>query len=126
MGGMNERKKAAVSLLAAATIGLALTYVARTARARLRKPVAQAMTVFAPRERVEQFIETRERMLEVLPSRGHFGNIDYVEVRDAPAERGTEIVLSMLGLGKYEVRDILRRAKWILEAGEIPTGRRHA
>ena len=126
MGGMNERKKAAVSLLAAATIGLALTYVARTGRARLRKPIAQAMTVFAPRERVEQFIETRERMLEVLPSRRHFANIDYVELRDAPADRGTEIILSMRGLGKYAVRDVLRRAKWILEAGEFPSGRRYA
>jgi hypothetical protein len=32
----------------------------------------------------------------------------------------------MRGLGKYQVKDVLRRVKALLEAGEIPTGRRYA
>jgi hypothetical protein len=49
-----------------------------------------------------------------------------MEVRDAPGGRGTEIYLTMRGLGKYAIKDVLRRAKALLEAGEIPTGRRYA
>ena len=127
MGRMNERNSAAVSLLAAGAVaGLTLTYIARASRARLRKSVTQAVTVLVPRERVERFIETRERMLEVLQSKRMFANVDRVEVRDAPASRGTEVFLSMRGTGKYAIKDILRRIKSLLETGEIPTGRRYA
>ena len=127
MRRMNERNTAAMKLLAAgAAAGLTLTYVARASRARLRKPVRQAMTVLASRERVEGFLEARERVLEALASKKLFENIQSVELVDAPAGRGTEIHLTMRGLGKYAVKDILRRAKALIEAGEIPTARRYA
>lgn len=65
-------------------------------------------------------------MLEALGSKRRFGLVDRLEVRDAPAGRGTEVRLSMRGLGKYQIKEVLRRAKALLEAGEIPTGRRYA
>jgi hypothetical protein len=54
------------------------------------------------------------------------GAIERMEVRDAPGGRGTEMYLTMRGLGKYTIKDVLRRAKALLETGEIPTGRRYA
>lgn len=92
----------------------------------MRKPVLQAMTIAVPRSRVEEFIESRERMLVALGSKRRLGMIDRLEVRDAPAGRGTEVHLAMRGLGKYDTKEVLRRAKALLEAGEIPTGRRYA
>ena len=125
---MEERNNStALGLFAAGTVaGLTLTYLARVARARMRKPITQAATVKAERARVEEFVETQERMLEALQSRRLLSNIDRLEVRDAPADRGTEIHLTMRGVGKYAIRDVLRRAKAMLETGEIPTGRRTA
>lgn len=122
---MNQRNT--VSLFAAgAAAGLALTYITRRTRARIRHPIVQAMTISASRAHVEAFIESRERMLLALGSKRRLGLIDRLEVRDAPADRGTEVHLSMRGLGKYEIKEVLRRAKALLEAGEIPTGRRYA
>lgn len=124
---MNEQNTTAVKLLAAgAAAGLTLTYLARASRARMRKPIIQTATVLAPRARVSAFIESRERMLDALESKKRFANIERVELRDAPGDRGTEICLTMRGLGKYAVKDILRRAKALIECGEIPTGRRYA
>ncbi len=92
----------------------------------MRKPIMQAATVVAPRGRVESFIESRERMLDALQSKNLYANIERLELRDAPSDRGTEICLTMRGVGKYAVKDILRRAKALIECGEIPTGRRYA
>lgn len=122
-----EKRNTAVSLFAAgAAAGLTLTYVTRNARARMRKPVTQAMTVLAPRDRVMSFIESRDRMIEALGSKRMLGTIHGLELCDAPDGRGTEIYLTMRGVGKYGVKDVLRRAKALLETGEIPTGRRFA
>lgn len=125
---MNERtNKPAITLLAAgAAAGLTLTYLTRATRARMRKPITQSMTVVAPRERVEEFVEARERMLAALQQKKYFDNVERLELRDAPGGRGTEMYLTMRGLGKYTVKDILRRAKALIETGEIPTGRRYA
>ncbi|HEV3152278.1 MAG TPA: hypothetical protein VGZ02_00580 [Candidatus Baltobacteraceae bacterium] len=125
---MEERNNnAAITLFAAgAAAGLTLTYIARARRARMRRPVTQAATVSARREQVEAFIESRERMLEALDSKRLFDNIERVELREAPGRRGTEIYLTMRGVGKYAIKDVLRRAKAILETGEVPTGRRYA
>jgi hypothetical protein len=41
----------------------------------------------------------------------------------APGDRGTELHLSMRGR-KYDVKEVVRRIKALLEAGEIPTGAR--
>jgi hypothetical protein len=124
---MNKRNSTAVSLFAAgAAAGLALTYAARNARARMRRPIRQAMTVLAPRDRVEAFIESRDRVIQVLGSKRMLGAIERMEVRDAPGGRGTEMYLTMRGHGKYTIKDVLRRAKALLETGEIPTGRRYA
>ncbi len=123
---MSQRNTALSLFAAGAAAGLALTYTARNRRARLRAPILQAMTITVPRERVEAFIESRERMLAALGSKRRLGLIERLEVRDAPADRGTEVHLSMRGVGKYEVKEVLRRAKALLEAGEIPTGRRCA
>jgi hypothetical protein len=54
------------------------------------------------------------------------GAIERLEIREAPDGRGTEMYLTMRGHGKYAIKDVLRRAKALLEAGEIPTGRRYA
>lgn len=124
---MDKRNSTAVSLFAAgAAAGLVLTYVTRNARARMRRPVTQAMTVLTPRDRVESFVESRERIIEILGSKRMLGAIDRMELREAPGGRGTEIYLSMRGLGKYGIKEILRRAKALLETGEVPTGRRYA
>lgn len=123
---MNQRNTAFSLFAAGAAAGLTLTYMTRTTRARLRKPIAQAMTMVVPRESVERFIESRESMLIALESKRRFNQIDRLEVHDAPGKRGTEIHLAMRGVGKYEIKEVLRRIKALLEAGEIPTGRRYA
>ncbi len=123
---MNQRNTALSLFAAGAAAGLTLTYVTRNARARMRHPIAQALTVAVQRDRVEEFVESRERLLAALGSKRRLGMIDRLEVRDAPGGRGTEMHLSMRGLGKYDIKDVLRRAKALLEAGEIPTGRRYA
>lgn len=82
------------------------------------------MTVTLPRERIEMFVESRDQMLEALGSKRRFGLIERLELRDAPEGRGTELHLTMRGLSKYEIKDVLRRAKALLETGEIPTGKR--
>lgn len=118
-------RNTALSLFAAgAAAGLTLTYATR--RARLRKTVTQSVTIVSPRASVESFVESRERMLVALEHKRRLGLIDRLEVRDAPSGRGTEVHLSMRGLGKYQIKEILRRAKALLEADEIPTGRRYA
>jgi hypothetical protein len=124
---MDKRNSTAVSLFAAgAAAGLVLTYVTRNARARMRRPVTQAMTVLTSRDRVESFIESRERIIEILGSKRMLGAIERMELREAPGGRGTEMYLTMRGLGKYGIKEVLRRAKALLETGEIPTGRRYA
>lgn len=123
---MNQRNTAFSLFAAGAAAGLSLTYMTRSARARLRKPIAQAMTMVVPRESVERFIESRDSMLIVLGSKRRFNQIERLEVHDAPGSRGTEIHLAMRGVGKYEIKEVLRRVKALLEAGEIPTGRRYA
>jgi hypothetical protein len=92
----------------------------------MRRPVRQAMTVLAPRDRVERFIESRDRIIECLGSKRMLRAIERLEVCDAPGGRGTEMYLTMRGLGKYATKDVLRRAKALLETGEISTGRRYA
>lgn len=84
------------------------------------------MTIAAPREHVEAFVESRERMLVALGSKRRLGLIERLQVGDAPGGRGTEMHLAMRGMAKYDIKDVLRRAKALLEAGEIPTGRRYA
>ena len=123
---MNERKTVVSLFAAGAAAGLTLTYIARSARARLRKPITQAMTVIASREKVERFLETRDRVIEALGSKKLLGTIERLEVHDAPAGRGCELYLTMRGQGKYSVKDALRRIKQMLETGEIATGRRYA
>lgn len=123
---MNQRNTAFSLFAAGAAAGLTLTYMTRSARARLRKPITQAVTMAVPRQTVERFIESRDRMLIALGSKRRLNQIDRLEIRDAPGGRGTEVHLAMRGIGKYEIKDVLRRAKALLEAGEIPTGRRFA
>lgn len=123
---MNQRNTAFSLFAAGAAAGLTLTYMTRSARARLRKPITQGVTMAVPRQTVERFIESRDRMLIALGSKRRLNQIDRLEVRDAPGGRGTEVHLAMRGIGKYEIKDVLRRAKALLEAGEIPTGRRYA
>ena len=84
------------------------------------------MTVLAPRDRVERFIESRDLIVEALGSKRMLAAIERLEICDAPDGRGTEMHLTMRGLGKFAIKDVLRRAKALLEAGEIPTGRRYA
>ena len=125
---MDERNKnSAIRLFAAgAAASLTLTYLARARRAKLRRAITQAITVSAQRRAVEQFIESRDRMIEVLESKRRFDNIERLELRDAPGDRGTEIHLTMRGIGKYAIKDVLRRAKALIETGEVSTGRRYA
>jgi|GEM_PF-2663925 len=123
---MSQRTTGFSLFAAGAAASLTLTYVARRARARMRKVITQAVTIALSRQPVEAFIESRDRMVEALGSKRRFSLIDRLVVRDAPGARGTEVHLSMRGLGKYEIKEVLRRAKSLLETGEVPTGRRHA
>ena len=123
---MNQRNTRFSLFAVGAAAGLTLTYMTRRARARLRKPIVQAMTIVSPRESIERFIESRDRMLIVLGSKRRFSLIDRLEVCDAPGNRGVEVHMGMRGVGKYEIKEVLRRMKALLEAGEIPTGRRYA
>lgn len=123
---MTERNTSVTLLAAGAAAGLTLTYLARNARARMRRPVTQAMTILVQRPLVEQFVENRDRMMEALGGKRKLANIERLEIRDAPADRGTEVYLTMRGAGKYSVKDVLRRVKSLLETGEIATGRRYA
>ncbi len=123
---MNQRNTSFSLFAAGSAIGLTLTYLTRGRRARTRKPITQAVTIAVPRDRVETFIEARESMLLALGSKRRLALIERLEVRNAPPGRGVEVHLAMRGLRKYEVKDVLRRAKALLEAGEIPTGRRYA
>jgi hypothetical protein len=52
----------------------------------------------------------------------HWGRLALI---DAPGERGTELHLVMSDR-KYNVKEVVRRLKYMLEAGEIPTGARTA
>jgi hypothetical protein len=123
---MDQSKTPLALFAAGAAAGLTMTYAARSARARLRKPIVQAMTVVAQRRRVEAFVEERDRMIEALGSQRSLPLIERLELRDAPGDRGTEVYLSMRGMGMYAVKDVLRRMKALIEAGEIPTGKRYA
>ncbi len=123
---MSERKTSAMLLAAGAAAGLTLTYFTRRTRARLRRPLTQATTVLAGRSRIEEFIESREAVIEALGDRKFLSAVERLELRDAPGDRGTEIYLTMRGIGKYGMKDILRRAKALIETGEIPTGARYA
>jgi hypothetical protein len=123
---MNQRTIALSLFAAGAAAGLTVSYATRSSRARFRKPIVQAATVAVQRERVEEFIESRDIMLIALGHKRRLRMIDRLEVSDAPDARGTEVRLAMRGLGKYEIKEVLRRAKALLEAGEIPTGRRYA
>ncbi len=106
--------------------GIVLTYVARSARARMRKPLKQSLTALVSRERALSFIKSQECMIEALGSKRMLAAVQDLELSDAPEGRGTEISLTMRGAGKYEIKDVLRRAKALLEAGEVPTGERYA
>lgn len=123
---MNQRNTSVSLFVVSAAAGLAATYLGRSVRARLRKPITQAATILVARDRVEAFVETRECMIDALGSKRRLGAIDRLEIRDAPAGRGTEIYLTMRGVGKYALKEVLRRVKALLEASEIPTGRRYA
>lgn len=92
----------------------------------MRKPIVQAMTIATTRDRVESFVESRDQMLVALGNKRRLAMIERLELRDAPGGRGTEMHLAMRGIGKYDIKDVLRRVKALLEAGEIPTGRRYA
>lgn len=122
---MNQRNTAFSLFAAGAAAGLTMTYLTRRSRARLRKPIVQAVTMVTPRESAERFLESRDQMLVALGSKRRLGMIDYLEVRDAPGGRGVEVHLGMRGIGKYQIKEVLRRMKALLEAGEIPTGRRY-
>lgn len=122
---MKERN-AVVLFAAGAAAGLLSTYAVRSRRARMQPRTAQAMTVTVPHDRVEAFVTTRESMLLALGSDRAFSLIERLELRDAPGDRGTEMYLSMRRGGKYETKEVLRRVKALIEAGEIPTGRRYA
>lgn len=123
---MQQRNTSVTLLAAGAAAGLTLTYLARSARARMRRPIMQAMTILAPPSRVEQFVESRESMAEALENKRKFGAIDRLQILEAPADRGTEVYLTMRGTGKYAIKDVLRRIKSTIETGEVATGRRYA
>ncbi|MDQ2872017.1 MAG: hypothetical protein M3R35_02680 [Candidatus Eremiobacteraeota bacterium] len=122
----NRTNKAASISAAGVAAGIVLTYIARNARARMHKPVAQTLTALVPRERALAFIESQECMLEAAGSKRALAAVNDVELSDAPEGRGTEIRLTMRSTGKYDVKDVLRRVKALLEAGEVPTGDRFA
>ena len=123
---MDERRTSVSLLVAGAAAGLTLTYLSRTARARMRRPITQAMTVVGPRERVQQFLDSGEGFTEALGSKRNLKMVDRLELRDGPDGRGTEVFLTMRGAGKYAVKEVVRRTKALIETGEIPTGRRYA
>ncbi len=112
----------AATALTAATV----TLLFRLARRRSLQPVRQTMTVSVDRPQVDEFIASRDNLLRAAGSMDALEAIDRLELRDAPAGRGTELELEMRGYGKYAAKEVLRRAKALIETGEIPTGGRAA
>jgi hypothetical protein len=98
----------------------------RGARMRNAGSSTQGITILLPRERVEEFTSSREAMVRVAGSKHHALSIERLQVAGAPADRGTEVYLTMRGVGKYDVKEVLRRLKALLETGETPTGKMYA
>lgn len=105
---------------------LALTYGAKLIRARTRKSIAQSMTVVVSRDRVDAFLMSEDNLVRAAGSQKDLRLFERLELRDAPGGRGTEIYASSrFARNKYEIKNALRRAKALLETGEMPTGARY-
>lgn len=116
----------------------------RTAAARRTRYVAQAMTVTLSRHSVIAALEDPSLLqraldcdhpLEISPSSDgrvvgwiddeHPERSGRLALISAPSDRGTEIHIAMRA-HKHVVKNVVRRLKSMLEAGEIPTGARTA
>ena len=123
---MNDRRTMVLLFAATAVTAATVTVFLRILRSRSLQPVRQIMTVSAPRPVVDRFVSERENLLQAAGSARALEAIERFQLRDAPGGRGTEFELYMRGRGKYAVKEVLRRAKALIEAGEIPTGDRAA
>ena len=130
------------NVVIAAGGALAVTVAIQTVRSRANgrdRVVAQTMTVVLDRERVmnnltDEMLQaavgcdeihitrdaTDNRLIEwhcaLHPAEG--GRLALIA---APGGRGTELHVAMHG-EKYEVKDVVRKLKMLLETGEIATG----
>ena len=120
---MNRGMKSFLLLSAGVAVAAAITVTLRMVM-KEKAPVRQTMTVLAQRPQVEAFFADAEQLLTAAGSPGALESIDGVEMREAPAGRGVEVELAMRAVDKYTVKDTLRRAKALIEAGEVPTGAR--
>ncbi|MBV9270479.1 MAG: hypothetical protein JO165_05250 [Candidatus Eremiobacteraeota bacterium] len=119
------------------TAGVAIVGVA-VLRRRLTRPraITQCLTIRAPRQTVNEFFRDGDRLSLALLGAGlqlQDTGLDArddvitwdgggVYLREAPGGRGTEVRLTLHTARKYPVKDAIRRAKAMLEAGEIPNG----
>ena len=119
------------------TAGVAFVGIA-VLRGRLTRTraITQCLTIRAPRETVNEFFRDSDRLSVALMAAGiqlQDSGLDArddvvtwngggVYFREAPAGRGTEVRLTLHTARKYCVKDAIRRAKALLEAGEIPNG----
>jgi hypothetical protein len=125
--GTKDRERAMLLFSAGLAGTLALTYGVRQIRTRTRKPITQSMTVVLPRERVDVFFASEQNVLLAAGSKKDLRLLERLELRDAPEGRGTEMYASSrFASNKYEIKNALRRAKALLETGEIPTGARYS
>lgn len=120
-----DEEKTAYALLAGGFVGaLGATYAIRSLIAARRAPVQSAMTIALPRERVEAFLNDDEDVERAAGSRDRVALLERLEVVEAPGGRGTEIhASSRRAKHKYELKNVLRRMKALLETGETPTNR---
>jgi uncharacterized membrane protein len=148
--------------IGAAGVGYVVTAMLRGGR-RASPALTQAMTIVKPHDEVAEFFRDPERLATILQCPGEAMHLEIHErdrdliawdhakrrfvsgavyLHPAPADRGTEVHMTMPanpGMPatrmlrtlraedpKSQIKDVLRRAKSLLEAGEIPTGRRRA
>lgn len=120
------------------TAGVAVAAATILRRRFVRPPaVTQALTILVSKERAWEFFRDPDRVSATLAASGiriHDLGIDArddvvtwngggVYLHDAPGGRGTEVYLSLHSAHKTRVKEAIRRAKSLLETGELPTGR---
>lgn len=123
-------------LLGSAGVAIAAATILR--RRFTRPPaVTQALTILVSKERALEFFRDPSRVAAALSASGisirDLGidarddvvtwNGGGVYLHDAPGGRGTEVYLSLHSAHKTRVKEAIRRAKAILETGELATGR---
>jgi len=125
-----------IALFLGAAGAAVVTGIALRRRFGHKRAITQALTVRVSKEQALAFFRDPERVSYAVSAAGiHLNDVGLdarddmvtwngggVYLREAPGGRGTEIHLTLHSARKYPVKDAIRRAKALLETGEIPTG----